>query len=160
MLCSHVVIHRDDDDDFLYGGTAQSESKPGKTQLKAYILFHRCFWGSEALLLSFMSSMFNNNLFDLLFTFVLQCHSREFCQSPRHRTSHISHKPRISFEKTTHPSNGVVAHLEAVAQANEVAAVDGGIPQGEEIEEEEEEVDMGDESEEDEDVSATLLRRG
>jgi hypothetical protein len=63
------------------------------------------------------------------------------------------------FEKTTHPSNGVVAHLEAVAQENEAAARDGSTPEGEEMEEEEEEaeIEMGVQSEEeDEDVSVTL----
>ena len=73
------------------------------------------------------------------------------------------HKFRISFEKTTHPSNnGVVAHLEAVAQETEAPTADGRTLEVEEMEEEEEEedveVEMGGQSEEeDEDVSAFLF---
>jgi hypothetical protein len=76
-------------------------------------------------------------------------------------SSHFTYRKfRISFDKAAHPSNGVIAHLEAVVQESEAAGLGESTPGGEE-EEEEDVVEMGDESEEEEeeeDVSAHLSR--
>lgn len=106
-------------------------------------------------------------IFDALFAFYLRAAAVSSVSRPV--SLNFTYCNRIAFEKTTHPANGVVNHLEAVAQENETAAVD----EGEEMEEEEqeqeqeqEEAQIGGESEEEEeeeDVSATIylpFRRG
>lgn len=107
-----------------------------------------------------MFAIFNNNISNAFFALCLSTTAVSSVGRP-FSLSFTYYKPRISFEKTTHPSNnGVVAHLEAVAQETEAEAVDGGIPEVEEMEEEEEEaeVEMGGQSEEeDEDVSTSFF---